>query len=368
LSARSSIPGVRLEAAVRRPDGDFQRVGLGDSVPRGSTLVGLRILPPSRLQERGADAGQAVTGVVELGPLPGADYESWLGIGGASHRGGRLNVTLTDAVETWFRPRQALDGKALPAIVSPGLAALADRSGRLGLQVAGHAIALRVVRTAERFPSTRGDFAVVDRRALETALNLVEPGTGFPTEVWAPATTSDAEQEARAALRRAPFDRLVLDSRVEREEALRDDPIARGSLAMLAIAAGAAFLLALFALALTTIADLRDDREALLDLESQGAPPGLLRRLVRTRQLLVGALGLVGGLLAGALLVAIVVDVVAVSASATPPVPPLTPTVDVSVALAGVLALGLLGWGVVWIATRSAFREVEAGRPAEADA
>ena len=375
LRARSTIPGVRLEAAVRRTDGEFERIGLGEAegtvtarVPPGSTLVGLRILPPPRLQERGADAGRSATGTIELGPVPGSDYRAWLGIGGADYRSGRLAVTLTNAVETWFRPRQPLDGRALPAIVSPPLAALADSSGRLGLQVGGHAIALHVVRTAERFASTRGDFAVVDRRALQTALNLAEPGSGFPTEVWANAATDDAEREARATLRRPPFDPLVLDSRVEREAALRDDPIARGSLAMLAIAAGAAFLLALFALALATIADLRDDRDALLDLESQGAPPALLRRLVRSRQLVVGALGLAGGVVAGALLVAIVVDVVAVSASATPPVPPLTPTFDLSAALLGVLALALLGWAVVWISTRSAFREAEAGRPAEADA
>ncbi|HET9674625.1 MAG TPA: FtsX-like permease family protein [Gaiellaceae bacterium] len=374
LRARSSIPGVRLEAAIRRPDGEFQRVALGPAdgtvsapVPRGATLVGLRILPPPRLQERGADAGRSATGTIELGPLPGAGYADWLGIGGASYRGGRLAVTLTNAVETWFRPRQALDGKALPAIVSPALQALADRSGRLGLQVGGRVIGVRIVEVADRFPSTRGDFAVVDRRALETALNLAEPGTGFPTEVWANANSAGAERAARATLRRAPFDALVLDSRVEREASLRDDPIARGSLAMLAIAAGAAFLLALFAVALTTIADLRDDRDALLDLESQGAPPALLRRLVRTRQIVVGALGLAGGVLAGLLLVAIVVDVVAVSASATPPVPPLTPTFDTSLALLGVLVLALLGWAVVWIATRSAFRESEAGRPAEAD-
>jgi hypothetical protein len=294
LRARSSIPGVRLEAAVRRPDGEFERVAPGGRVPRGSTLVGLRILPPPRLQERGADAGRSVTGTIELSPIPGVDYATWLGTGGANYRDGRLAVTLTNAVETWFRPRQALDGRALPAIVSPGLAALADRSGRLGLQIGGHAIAVHVVRTAERFPSTRGDFAVVDRKGIETALNLAEPGSGFPTEVWANASTAVAERDARSALRRAPFDTLVLDSRVEREEALRDDPIARGSLAMLGIAAAAAFLLALFALALTTIADLRDDREALLDLESQGAPPGLLRRLVRTRQLVVGCSGFSG--------------------------------------------------------------------------
>ena len=372
LRARSSIPGVRLEAAVRRRDGGFERVELGvadgrvsAAVPRGATLVGLRILPPPRLQERGADAGRSVTGTIDLGPIAGADYREWLGVGGAAYRAGRLVVTLTDAADTWFRPRQALDGKTLPALVSPALAALADPSGRLGLQVGGRVVAVRAVRTVARFPSTRGDFAVVDRRGLETALNLAEPGSGFPTEVWANARTTDAERAARATLRRPPFDALVLDSRVEREAALRDDPIARGSLAMLAVAAAAAFLLALLAVALTTIADLRDDREALLDLESQGAPPVLLRRLVRTRQLIVGALGVVGGVLAGLLLAAIVVDVVAVSASATPPVPPLEPTLDLTVALAGVVALGLLAAAVVWVATRSSFSESEAGRPAE---
>ena len=162
------------------------------------------------------------------------------------------------------------------------------------LQIGGRPVALRVVRTAERFPSTRGDFAIADRAGLEAALNLADPGSGFPTEVWANAADAEAERAARSTLRRAPFDALVLDSRVEREQALRNDPISSGSLAMLAIAAAAAFLLALFALALTTLADLRDDRDALLDLESQGASPGTLRRVVRIRQLVVGLAGLVG--------------------------------------------------------------------------
>jgi ABC-type antimicrobial peptide transport system permease subunit len=179
---------------------------------------------------------------------------------------------------------------------------------------------------------------------------------------------SPAERAARAALRRAPYDALILDSRVERERVLRDDPIARGSLAMLAIGAAAAFLLALFALALTTLADLRDDRDALLDLESQGASPRTLRRIVRLRQLVVGLAGLVGGVIAGAVLVGIVADVVAVSASGTSPVPPLEPSTDPALALAGLVLLALAGTAIVLSTTRSAFREGEAGRPTEADA
>lgn len=371
LRARSSIPGVRVEAAVRLRDDGFERVALGTPLPpraHGSTLLGLRILPPPRLQERGADAGRPAVGTIELGALPGVDYRTWIGVGGASFRDGRLAVTLSGQVDTWFRPRQALDGRALPAVVSSSLAELADENGRLVLQIGGQPVALRVVRSVERFPSTRGDFVVADRAGLEAALNLADPGSGFPTEVWANAADPQAERAARSALRRAPYDALALDSRVEREQALRDDPIARGSLGMLAIAAGAAFLLALFALALTTLADLRDDREALLDLESQGASPSTLRRVVRIRQLVVGLAGLVGGVVAGAILAAIVTDVVAVSASGTSPVPPLEPSTDPGLVFAGLLLLGVVGAAVVLTATRSAFREGEAGRPAEADA
>jgi hypothetical protein len=330
--------------------------------------LGLRIVPPPRLQERGADAGVPAVGTIELGTLPGVDYRTWVGVGGATFRDGRLDVTLSGQVDTWFRPRQALDGRALPAIVSRSLAELAAENGRLVLQVGGRPVALRVVRTAERFPSTRGDFAIADRAGLESALNLADPGSGFPTEVWANAADAEAERAARSTLRRAPFDSLVLDSRVEREQALRDDPISSGSLAMLAIAAAAAFLLALFALALTPLADLRDDRDALLDLESQGASPGTLRRVVRIRQLVVGLAGLVGGVVAGAILAGIVTDVVAVSASGTSPVPPLEASTDTSLVLAGLALLGLVGAAIVVSATRSAFREGEAGRPKEADA
>ena len=71
--ARSSIPGVSVEAALRLRDGSFERVLLGTPLParaRGSTLLGLRIVPPPRLQERGADAGVPTVGTIELPDTP----------------------------------------------------------------------------------------------------------------------------------------------------------------------------------------------------------------------------------------------------------------------------------------------------------
>ena len=224
---------------------------------------------------------------------------------------------------------------------------------------------LQVAEVAPRFPSARGDFAVLDRATLEGALNLIEPGSAFPTEVWANAGNAAAERRAERALSRAPFDALELDSRAEREADLRGDPLARGSLAMLATGAAAALLLALLAVALATLADVRDDRAELFDLESQGAPPVLLRRLVRLRQAPALVLGIVCGALVGAALATLVVDVVAVSAVGRPPVPPLELAFDARLAVVAGVALVIVVAAIVVLATRSAFGAAEAGRPQE---
>jgi len=380
IGGRTSKSGVTLSLVVRGPGGAYERIVVTvpgrAAVPaaaRGGTLLGFQVLPPPRLQERGADAGRPFVAEIELGPVRAGgstivdEYRGWVGLGGASYRTGRLSVTLSNQVETWFRPRQRLDTVPLPAIVSPPVAAVADDSRRLTLQLGGRPVRVEVVAIETRFPSTRGDFAVVDRAALESALNLAAPGSGFPTEVWANAATPAAEEAARARLRRAPFDALVLDSRVERETTLREDPLARGALGMLVLTTGAALLLALLAVALATLADLRDDRLELLDLESQGAPPALLRRLVRLRQLGACVLGLIGGVLTGALLARLVVEVVSVSAGGEPPLPPLRLTFDPWLAAAVLFFLGAAAALVVLLATGRAFRTGAAGRPSEVE-
>jgi len=136
---------------------------------------------------------------------------------------------------------------------------------------------------------------------------------------------------------------------------------------MLVLAAAAALLLALLAVALSTLADLRDDRQELLDLESQGAPPALLRRLVRLRQLGACVLGLIGGVLTGAFLARLVVEIVSVSAGGEPPVPPLRLTFDPQLAAAALALLGAAAALVVLLATGRVFRTGAAGRPDEVE-
>jgi hypothetical protein len=364
-TARSSFPGVTVEAVIRQRDGAFTRVSLARParVPRdarGGVITALRIVPPSRLQERGADAGRPAAGTLTLGPLLSdgrvvSDYDAWIATGGAVRTKRGIRFTLTNEIDTYLRPEQPTDAHPVPVFVSPRMAALAGSDGVLPLQVAGVPLRVRVVGVAKRFPSAHGDFGVADRTLLETALNVGEPGAGAPTEAW-------VDGETAPTFRRAPWDVLVADSIAEREHTLRSDPLARVSLALLAAAALVALALALLAVALAAIADTREDRAELIDLEAQGAAPATLRRVVRLRQALVVAAGVAVGIVTGLALTALVVSVVAVAAGGERPEPPLVLALDPAVVVAGVAVLVGASLALVVALTRSAFSAPEAGR------
>jgi hypothetical protein len=367
-TARSSFPGVTVEAIIRQRDGSFTRLSLERPVKlpaaaRGGLVTALRLVPPSRLQERGADAGRPAVGTLSLGPLLADEhvvsrYDGWIGTGGASPGQRGVRFTLTNEVDSYLRPKQPTDAQPVPVVASPRMAALAGRDGLLPLQVAGMPLRVRVVAEAARFPSARGDFAIADRTLLETALNVGEPGSGSPTEAW----IDGASPSTVALLRRSPWDVLVADSIAERERTLRADPLARISLSLLAVAAAIALVLALLAVALATIADAREDRAELIDLEAQGAAPATLRRVVRLRQLLVVAVGIAAGIVTGLVLTALVVSVVAVAAGGERPEPPLVLELDAGLVAAGVAALALAALALVVALTRGAFGGPEAGR------
>ena len=183
---------------------------------------------------------------------PLTDYGDWLGTVGADRltrgRALRFHVTLTNEVDTYLRPRQPTDGLQIPAVVSPFLATLAGPDRVLGVTVNGEQLRFRVAAVARRFPgisqSETSDFLVVDRPALESALNTSAPGTGFATELW--LDTDPSRREAvEARLRKPPFTALAVASRSQLEHSLRAEPVARAALAMLETAALTAIVLAL---------------------------------------------------------------------------------------------------------------------------
>ena len=366
LRGRTLGGNVHVFAEIEGPDGRFFRVRLGDEIPeaaRGGRLAGIVLEPATRLQDRGADAGQALKGSVwvQLPDLPDA-FEGWIGVGGAKLQGETIHYTLTNAVTTRIRPRQLVDRKPLPVLVTPRLAAAADAGGLLPLQLAGERLTVRVVGTVRRFPGVDGQAVVGDAEALEGAVNLERPGAARMNEVWLRLRDPARAGAVDRALAAKPFNVLEVESRRALEADAGRDPIAHGTLLALAVAAVVALGLALAGILLTVLGDLRDERGELFDLEAQGASPSLLRRIVRTRALVVAAAGLVAGALTGVALAAVVTDLVGLTARATAAEPPLVLEVDVLVVLGAAALYVLAAVVLVVLATRRAFSAPAPGR------
>src|SRR6266511_3722746 len=205
---------------------------------------------------------------------------------------------------------------------------------------------------------------LADGATVATALSADAPGTATVNEVWIDSPR-DRRARVAATLRRPPFDVLKVTSRSALLQDLRSEPLARGTLITLAVAAAAALALALVGLLLGVVSDLRDERGELFDLEAQGAPPVTLRRHLRLRTGLVAAFGLVGGIATGAALAALILAVVTLTAGAGSARPPLLLGLDWPVLLLGLVVYFVLAALVVGAATRRAFRADVADRFAE---
>ena len=369
VSLRARVKGddVRLFAEIETSTGRFVRVRLGDTIPlvaRGGWLAGIVIEPDTRLQERGADAGQAARGevTIELPDLPHA-LGGWIGVGGARLEGNRVRLHAHERCR-YADPTAAAGGSGARA----GARDAADcRGGRLRaavlpLQIAGERIIVRVVGVVRRFPGVDGQAVVGDVDGLLRPVNLASPGAARVNEVWLRLLDPDRADEADRALAAKPFDVLAIESRRALEADARRDPIAHGTLIALAVAAAVALLLALAGILLTVVGDLRDERGELFDLEAQGASPSLLRRIVRLRAASVAVAGLVAGALTGVALAAVVTDLVGLTARATAAEPPLVLAVDVVALLAAAAIYVVVAAALVLWVTRRAFTEPVPGR------
>jgi len=373
--ALSVGPGlVSFRAVVEERDGVFHSIELGDSdahrretlrtmLPasaRGGRLVRLVLVPP-RILERGSDEGTALRGSTTL-RLEGVALDDWVGEGGVTAAEGgngtlRVSYTITPERQALVRPRQPTDADPPHAIVTRALGSLAGGvGGTLPLRIAGEPVEVRVGAVVDRIPGTTGDAVVADLDALTTAVNTSAPGSAPVTELWLDVDHRQQEQVA-AALAKRPFAVLETRSRSTLEADARRDPLGHGTLLALAAAALAALVLAVWGLVLAIRADLRDDRGDLVDLEAQGATPGLLRRVVATRAGVVAGMGVAAGVAAGVLLAVLVTRVVSVTARADQPEPPLATTVDPLVLVLGGLAFLAAVVVFVVLTTRHAFSD-----------
>ena len=380
LPARDRGEPIRVQASVENRNGSFLSFSLGTTVPglsvlhapipaagRGGRLVGLAFAQ-TETEEHGETPA---SGTLVLGPfsartrvgsraLP-VDFGAWIGTGGI--RAGRAGDTATlsyfvsTAADSWFRPRQRTDGRHVPVIATPGIAAEAGPGGLLPVHVGDLTVVTHVVRTATRFPTLYGDFVVADRDELATALNAIGPGAAIPNQAWLEGVSASDRRVLGAALRRPPLVgfRATFQRRVE--ASLRGDPLARAVLRTLAAVAIVGFALALAGIALALTADLRDERGELFDLEAQGAGPRALRRHLRLRSGGVLAFGVLAGAVLGVVLSVLVVDAVLVTANGRLPEPPLLLSVDWPVLLVGLAVYLACAAGLVSFLTWNAFRE-----------
>ena len=394
LQASVAQNPVILQATIVTPEQTFVTLELGHPTPgkpvllraaippeaRGGKIVALSFLPVRRIEDPGASAGQALRGVLTTGPLQvvGASgtqklgWADWLpthpGIS-AIVAGDRtqFHFALTNQIYTRYRPAQASDSGPIPVLVTPRLAAAAGPGGRLTVDVGSGQLTARVAGVIERMPTVNGDAVVVDRDIAVTALNAATPGSVQPNEIWLDAGPGQ-ETRMLGDLRVSPFDPLDVTSRTAVLSDLRADPLARAALLTLASAALVALALALVGLLLGVVADLRDERGELYDLESQGASPAALRRQVRLRAAIVATAGLFGGAVTGLVLSALVVSLVQLTANSARPQPPLLVSVDWPLVGLFVLLYAGLAALLVGLATARAFRAPAPARVSGAEA
>jgi hypothetical protein len=369
--ALTAGPGLLSFAGiVRLQDGSFRRIDLGSAkphatvqlqahVPPRAQLVGLELVPPPRIVERGADAGIAFVGTARIsGPLA-RRMRPWIGVGGVvattTPSGVVARAPLTPQRTSLLRPRQPTDDTPPSVLVTPRLADLAGGvGGLLPVELGGANVAVQVAGVVDRFPGASGETVVGDRIELRTAIDTVSPGAGRENELWLDAPPDRVPEVARA-LSRPPYRALATTVRADVEAEARHDPLAHGTLLALLATALVALVLASLGLALAVRADLRDDRGEHYDLEAQGSTPAFLRRVVRARAAGLSVAGLVAGLATGLGLLALVTRVVAVTARGGTPEPPLAVVVDLRLVVLGVAVFALLSAALVGTATQRAF-------------
>jgi hypothetical protein len=356
FAAAGNVADLDISAWLRRPDGrdlglplTFASGRLTADLPEpaaaGTVLFAFAISENEfaltrRLHRTGEghDDAEALTGHLEFGAPPSGDWAGW-GAEGAtvSARGDTLAIDygLTGS-RLVVRAGADRPVAPLPVFADAGTAAAAS-GGTLSVSLnSGPPVTATVVGVLPRFPTARSAFVIADQRALATAMDIREPGTGSVSELWLAASGPGFT----AALAGSPFDLLRVDFRQARQDRLAADPLATGAAGLLTGSALASFAVALVALVLLVIAERRDESAQLYVWESDGVAPRTLRLSLFLRAVAVVAVGVPGGVLIGLGLSQITTALVRVTAVGTDPVPPL------NLAISPLWTLGLVGTGV----------------------
>ncbi|MCW2810385.1 MAG: hypothetical protein JWP61_843, partial [Friedmanniella sp.] len=394
-SGRLSIPAfgatddvvVRLWVAgadARERSVDLTRRGqvlLGDLGPTPTTLRAVELVESaSHLMHRQHGVGEGgsdralASGTLRLAAPDGAPAPagwSWRGWGSE-----QAEVTAGDTLTVRYRigdDRVVLtpgfvarsDRDPLPVFLDRRTARRLDPSGRVGLTVNGVTAAARVVTVLDRMPGLEGSFVVADRGAVERLLDRTAPGTAAVTQLWvsAPGPSLGA---VRQVLTTPPASAASVRFRSDLAAGLSRDPVTSRAEGLLGVAGALALLLAWAALAVAVRAEVEDAAGDHLALELDGIGPGGLRRVLAARWVSVVAVAVPIGVGGGLGMTALALRLLTEGPDGRPVVPPLHLVLGTP-ALAGAVALAVLGTLAVALATgRTAFRSARP-QPPETD-
>ncbi len=383
LRIAAGAGGVQIIADLRNRGGAVIQLPMGTATPQRHMLRAR--IPPGRFElealqlneptgleatnghqnaENPAPATQS-SAPASLGPLEvlgaagqrlrTARLGSWRGVGAATNagaggaNGGALRIRFSDTGSPGVvRPRQPSDSRPVPILTDPRTAAAAA-DGRIALTVDGLPVNAQIVGVLRRFPTLApggAGFIVADEATLAGALDASLPGQGRPDELWIDTSRPAA---LRAALARGPLRILTASFRADVERELRSDPIARGVLGTLLVAAVIGVLLALAGLLVALLGPMRDQR-AELELVVHGLGPRALARELRLRIVVAATLGLLAGFALAAALTRLAVAAVGSTDTLAPPRPPLVTVAPweelVLLGLAALVAFWIASWVV----------------------
>jgi hypothetical protein len=351
---------------------------------RGGKIVALQLQLPSAVERseahqeaEGHNETSGFGGTLRLGPIravmgggsiPVSSFAGWLGLGGVTpHRGANglgVKYLIDTSEQAMLRPRQPFDARRLPVIASPDVAAGAGPGGAIELNFGDEVVPARLVAVARRFPTTQEageSFVVADEASLAAAIGANDLPSSVPGELWLsvpPASVATVGKE----LSEPPFDSLAVSSRAAIASGLRAEPLARGIVVSLSVAALAAIGLALVGLALVTIGFVRDEGDALFDLETQGVGPRALRACVRWRALGLAGIGIAGGIVLGVAMVVLTERLLALDATLTLPDPPLERVIPWLTIVAGACVFALAAAALIELVLRVGHADGSAGR------
>jgi hypothetical protein len=243
--------------------------------------------------------------------------------------------------------------ETLPILVDERLLTLLGATVGDTLQVSlVGARTVQIVGTLRGFPTIdptgTAPFVIADLPSV-TAHGFA-PGREIPEplEQWL-AVAPDRATEVTETLRRDPFGSPTVLGRAERTAGLRADPLALGTIGVLALGFVAAALIAILGFALSAAVTARERQSEFALLRALGLHPRQLIAWLSLEQGITVALSLLGGGLLGLLLARLVLPLVSLTQAGVAAVPAtrvIVPWLTVALLVGGVL-IALVGVGAI---------------------